>query len=443
MASPLNYPDLPEGFVLDEKISPTVPELPEGFVLDKPSAAPFEGFEEITEEVPPFKEELGRHAARTASRIVESVGGLPGDVGRLLQTGAEALGTQAAKVREKIGLKPLKERKAPPGIPGSKELRDLSVKLFGKKVLPISKKESFIDDIVSDAAVLAIPVKGKIPFMRSIGTALTGNLGVKGAEALGFEEKGKGIAKLGAFFLSGMLGRGNVKKYWNQQYRLAEKAIPKNIKVNTFKLERKLDNVSREIGKGISTPSKTFVKTPLNDIRKKIKTGRVNVDELVQFKKDINELRGKLYKDLTGKQSIKYAQGKINDLSALIDSEISAYGKQNPTFLQHYKNANQAYAGFAQSKRVGNWINRHLKGFGKPAILILEGLFPKLLPASAITFVGLKSGELLTRVMRNPTLRRFYANLMKDAVKENIGGFVKNLRAMEKEIKKSDPDIFD
>ena len=386
--------------------------------------------------------ELGRHVARSGSRVSESLLGLPGDVLRVGQIGAQQLEKGASKVREKLGLEPLDSGIKKPGIPGSSELKDLSVKIFGEKVLPQSKTESFIDDIVSDAAVLAVPVKGKIPFMRSIGTALAGNLAFKGAEKVGLDEKGQAAAKLGAFFLSGLAGKGNVKKYWSEQYKLAENAVPTGAQVETFALERKLDNLSHDLSKGISTPSKEFVKTPLKNIRKKIKTGKISVDELVEIKRNINEHRGKLYKDLTGKQSINYAQGKINDLSGLVDSEIAKYGKTNATFLNHYKNANEAFAGFNQSKRVGNWLGRQIKLIGKGPLLILEGLFPKLLPGTVASFVGLKGGELVTRVLRNPTLRNYYGNLVKDAVKENTAGFIKNLRALEKGIKKSDPELY-
>jgi len=74
----------------------------------------------------------------------------------------------------------------------------------------------------------------------------------------------------------------------------------------------------------------------------------------------------------------------------------------------------------------------------------LEAIFkPTALKATLPAVAAFKSGELLTRMFKNPTLRRFYGNLMKDAVSENKGGFIKNLRGMEKEINKSDPDIFD
>ncbi len=401
-------------------------------------------FDQVTYEPAPAPlSEVGRHVVRSGSRIAETLLGLPSDILRLSQLGAEKIEKVTGKVREKIGLEPLKSGIKKPGAPGSQELKELSTKIFGETVIPQSPTEAFLDDIVSDAAALAIPVKGKIPFMRSIGTAIIGNLGAKTAEKLGLGEKGQAVAKLGTFFLAGLTGRGTVKKYWKEQYRLADEAIPSNAKVTTFGLERKLDHLSGELEKGISTPSKIFVNTPLKKIRKKIKKGTVKVDELVQFKRDINELRGKLYKDLSGKQSINYAQGKINDLSGLIDSEIAAYGKKNPAFLKHYRNANEAYAGFNQSKRVGNWVGKQMKSIGKGPLLILEGLFPKLLPTMAGLFTGLKSAEFVTRVMRNSTLRRFYGNLVKDAVNENKGGFIKNLRAMEKEIEKSEPDIFD
>ena len=401
-------------------------------------------FDEIDYQAPPTPlREVGRHVARTGSRIAESLLGLPSDILQTAQIGARGLEKGASKIREKIGLSPLETKERPKGLPGSEDLRDISTKLFGEIVTPQTKKESFIDDIVSDAAVLAIPVKGKIPFMRSIGTALAGNLGAKGVEQLGFGEKGQAAAKIGAFFLSGLAGKGNVKKYWNQQYKLAEDSVPSRAKVETFAMERKLDRLERELERGISTPSKSFVKSPLDNVRKKIKKGTATVDELVQIKKDINEHRGKLYKDLTGKQSIQYAQGKINDLSGILDEEIAKYGRTNPKFYEHYKNANEAFAGYNQSRRVGRWINRQLNKIGKPALLILEGVFPKLIPGSAAGFVGLKAGELTTRILRNPTLRKFYGNMVKDAAKENSAGFLKNLKNMEEEIKKSDPDLFD
>lgn len=404
-------------------------------------------FDEIITQKPSFPEEVGRHTARTASRIGESLVGLPGDIGRLLQTGAEAVGAQAAKVREKIGLEPLKERKAPPGLPGSGELRDLSTKIFGEKVVPQSKTETFIDEIVSDAALLAIPVKGKIPFLRAIGTALAGNIASTGAEKVGFGEKGQAAAKIGTFFLSGLVGKGNVKKYWNEQYKLADEAVPSRAYLDANKLDMQLDKLLGELRKGgIETPSQKFVQKPVKELKRITQYGEMKVEDAIAAKKKINELRSSLFEDVKGAGARKHARTKINDVAKFVDESLENYGKENPVFFKHYKNANEAYAGFQQSKRVGNWISRAIPfgKIGKGGLLILEAIFkPATLKATIPGVAVFKTGELVTRMFKNPTLRRFYGNLIKDAINENKGAFVKNLRGMEKEIEKSDPDIFD
>ncbi len=404
-------------------------------------------FDQIEASIPPtISQEIGRHGARTGSRIAETILGLPSDILQTAQLGARGLKKGAAKIREKIGLKPLEIKEKPRGVPGSREIREFSEKIFGEKVTPKTKTESFIDDIVSDAAALALPVKGKIPFIRAIGTALSANVASEVAEKLGATEKQKIGAKIGTFFLAGLSGKGNVRKYWNKQYKLAEKSIPKGAEVEVFKMDAMLDRLEDNLRKGVSTPSKKFVLSPLKKIQNKIVTGEIPVEELLQFKRDINELRGSLYKDLSGKPSIKYAQGKINDLSKIIDNEISAYGKTNPEFMKHYRNANEAYAGFHQSKRVGNWVNRALPfgKMGKTALFIAESIFkPASLKFTLPGVAAFKSAEFITRMLKNSTLRRYYTNLMKSAVDENKTGVIRNLRNMEKEIEKNEPDMFE
>lgn len=400
-------------------------------------------FDQIEYSASSPQKEIGRHVGRSVSRAAESLLGLPGDILRTSQLAAKGLETGAGKIREKIGLEPRESEIKKPGIPGSEELKEYSQKLFGDIVVPQSETEKIVDDIVSDASVLALPIKGKIPFAKAIGTAVAANVSKKIAKESGIGEKGQDLTKLGTFFLSGLTGKGNVKKFWTEQYKLADEAIPKNAKVQVFGLDRSLNNIERELSKGISTPSKSFVIKPLEEIQKKIATGEVKVSDLIQMKRDVNELRSKLYSEVPGKQNVKYAQGKINDIAGVLDKEIEKYGKQNPQFLKHYKAGDEAYGGFHQSKKVARWIGKMANRFGKGGLLMLEGLFPKLIPASIATGTGLKAGEFFTRLTRNPTIRKFYFNMIKDAINENKGGFLKNLKSIEKEAQKIEPDIFD
>lgn len=404
-------------------------------------------FDQIQYETPTPLKDIGRHVARTGSRITEAVLGLPSDILQTAQLGARGLEKGASKIREKIGLSPLEYSEKPKGLPGSSELRELSQKIFGEIITPQNAKESFIDDIVSDAAVLAIPVKGKVPFIRSIGTALAGNLAQEGAKQLGVGEKGQAAAKLGAFFLSGVAGKGNVKKYWNQQYKLAQEAIPEGTTTSTRILDKKLRNFEETfLNKGGPTPAKKRVKEFYEELKKKTYAGDMDVDELAQFKHDLNQNRASLYDRELTTSDRRLAKKYYDEIGNAIESQIEQYGKRNPQFLEHWKNAQEAFGGFYQSKRVGNWIAKAIPfgKLGKTSLLILEGLFkPSTLPLTASSYAAFKGGELLTRMFKNPTLRRYYGNLMKDAIKENKSGFLRNLKSIEKEIEEKDPDIFD
>lgn len=432
-AGTIKTPPLPPGFELINKDDNSLPTLPPGFELSSPKNKS------------PLKE-VGRHAARSASRIIESIGGLPSDILQGVGVGAKALEKGAGKIREKIGLKPLISEERPKSLPGSEELKEFSRKTFGDIVMPQSETESFIDNIVSDAAVLAIPVKGKIPFIRSIGSAIAANAASKGAEKLGFGETGQTVAKIGTFFLSGLAGKGNVKKFWNNQYELADKAVPKGAKLQAFKLDRQLDKLGSELRKGgIETPSQRFVQKPLKELQKTIRDGEMRVEDAIAAKKKINELRAGLFEEVKGKGGQKYARTKINEIAKHLDETIEKYGRENPGFYKHYKAANEAYSGFQQSQKVSKWINRSIPfgKIGKAGGLILEAIFkPASLKATLPALAAVKGGELITRMLKNPTLRSFYGNLLKDAVNENKVGVLRNLKSMEKEIQKKDPDLF-
>lgn len=402
-------------------------------------------FDDITVETAPTQ--TLRHLGRSASRIGESLGGLPADILKTAQLGAKGLEKGANVIRERIGLPPRESslKESPPI--GSEDLKGFSQKLFGSAVIPQSKNEKLADDILSDAAVLAIPVKGRIPFLRSIGGALAGNLAKEGAEQLGAGEKGQTMAKLGGFFLAALTGKGNVKKFWNEQYKLADEAIPKGAKLNASDLNNKLNKLDRVLSKGgIETSSQKFVQKPVNELKKIIHNDKLRVDDAVAAKKKINEIRSVLFDEVKGKSAQKYARTKINDISSYLDDALESYGKKNPTFYQHYKAGNEAFGGYQQSRRVGRWISRHipLGRLGKTSLLLLEALFkPATLPITAGAYTGLKSAELVTRMLKNPTLRKYYTNVMKSAVEENRAGFLREIKNLDKAVNEIEPDLFD
>lgn len=124
---------------------------------------------ETPEEEPSFLQRVGRRAERYAQRGVESVIGLPGDIVQL----TELIGEFSPGEKLKRDDMNFAQRWASDFIhmfPSSEELRARSSEI-APHLEPESEFEDKEDEFISDLAVLALPVKGKIPFARALGTA--------------------------------------------------------------------------------------------------------------------------------------------------------------------------------------------------------------------------------------------------------------------------------
>jgi len=204
-----------------------------------------------------------------------------------------------------------------------------------------------------------------------------------------------------------------------------------------------LEQIEKMLRSGVSTPSKTAVLKPLQDLKAHIKKGRMKVSDARQAKIDINELRESLFDEVKGKTARKGARTKLNDISRALDKGLEGYGKTNPKFYEPYKEANEAYAGFHQSQKVGRFLSRMLKlgKFSKGGLLLLEAILkPTALPYTVGAYGALKGGELLARALKNPTLKKYYSDILTQSLKENGAGTVRSLRKLEEGLRK-DPEF--
>src|SRR5277367_2580375 len=184
-------------------------------------------------------------------------------------------------------------------LPSTEQIREQTKKVSQGKLEPQGKGEEISDEIVSDFASFAIPVKGKIPFLRSIGLAIGSNLAGEGAEFLGASEEAKTGTKVGAMFLLSAINPTGAKKYADKLFSDANNAIPVGATIPAQNISRASSRLKTELQKGGTAPYKTPALTKVNEIQKKIKRGRIAVDELAQFKIDINKARSGLYGDIS------------------------------------------------------------------------------------------------------------------------------------------------
>lgn len=145
-----------------------------------------------------FAEGDDRQILRSLSRAGETIAGLPGDLNTLGKSVADFL-------LNKLGL-PTPQQEPKVNLPTSSDLTSFMNKATGGYLEPQTEAERFADEVVSDAATLAIPFGGgKIKALQSVATSIGANLAKKGVEKLGGGAKTQEAAKLGGFIAGGLV----------------------------------------------------------------------------------------------------------------------------------------------------------------------------------------------------------------------------------------------
>lgn len=395
---------------------------------------------------------VGRQLGRSGSRAAETILGAPRAFGEFLEglVPEKALKKGAAKIGlEKPVSKAIELQKkfAPYKLfPKSEDIREnVTKKLFGKTLEPKNQWEAKADEFISDFAALAIPLPGsQFKLLKPGLLAAGGNIASDVVGKMGGSEKEQTYAKLGTILAGSLINPGSAKRLSSDLYSQARKARPADAKVSAQKLVRHSDDLEKQLLKGDpSASSKKKTLSLIKDIKSKVKNGEIDVEELEQFKRDINEARSGLFDEFkTDKVGRKSAKHHLDTVSKFVDNSLTEYGKKNPEWKAFYRPANEVHGAIAQSKRVRNSISRHSKMLGFPTLLAELGLFHVGgLPTAAATTAGAAAafgtGELVARVMKSPTLRKHYMNLINAALKDDAVVMRENLKKLDEELKKN------
>lgn len=395
-----------------------------------------ETFEEVYQRQNPSSsafdaQSLKRRGRRYIARGIESIAGLPGDI---IQT-IRSISSPEERDQNKDNFVKRAGRSLLESLPGSEELRARTAELY-PELEPKDNFEEVEDEVVGDFATLALPVKGKIPFARSLGLSVIGNLGKEAMKNLGFEEATQEATKLGLMLFSGMFGKGRgVNNYIRNLYKEAEKFAPQDARISYP--SKKLENVEKLISKGSLNDAKEPVANLIQEIKFKSPGGSMSVEDAVQFDHDINRAIAKSGADRTKK-------GYLKQLKKAHMEALGEYAKENPSWGENYYAAQQAYKGIETSQAVQNYIRRNmnLKNFAYASALL--GLGHQYLPGSAgekLGSIGTTAGLLYgatvaRRLATNPALRRYYANVLKASLSENKAMLARNLKGLDRVAKK-------
>lgn len=354
--------------------------------------------------------ETGRHATRIGSRIAETIGGIPGDVGSLIQSGVFA---GLEKLTGIPATEEAREKAKGYRAPTSKELKKMSIEATGGYTKPQSKAEEIGDELAETVASLVGPMK----FRKVLGVSIGSQAAKEGIKLLGGGETSQEAGKLGTMFLLSMLNPGGALKYAESQYDKAD-ILSKGASISAKNLENNLYNLRSDLQKGVSTSNKSSVLKPIEEILPKIKNGKIRVDELTSAKRDINNLMGEP-STLTGARKL------LNGLGKEIDNAIKPYEKINPQFGKVYRPANEIYGAVKQGNKASNFIKKTLgaksvlgAAIAETALGHPEYIIPTI--ATALGSLGAaKTVDFMTRVAKSKELQKFYSKAITAALAED------------------------
>jgi hypothetical protein len=393
----------------------------------KQSNFPFEGENDL-------EREIERNQAQLTSRIGETVLGLPGD----LYSFAKGIFGFDSETN----------------LPTSKSLREGSEKASLGYTKPKNEFEEKSGEVMQDIASFMIPGSRQYSMLRNIGIPLAANAAKEGLKLSG-NEKNSDMAKLGLMVGLDLISqrKGGAKKYAGELFNQSEKIVPKGAMLKSTAFEKSLDKLDKTLSSGGSAPSTEKALRKVNEIQSKIKNGEIEIKELIDFRKNINEIISETggFEVQLPKAIKRKAIANLGDVKKEVINGLNEYGqKHNPEFLKLNKSANEAYAAYESSNKIANFIGKSIKGTLKtPAIKALFGIgtgmgaytYPTILAKTAVAGVpalaGYEAYKILHQVYQSPTLRKYYGEVLKGAIIGNTSQVSRNLKALDQGLSES------
>lgn len=372
-----------------------------------------------------------RGGTRTASRAVETLAGVPGDLGSIIQSGVlsgleKIVGIPASsEAHEKMrGYRP----------PTSQELQSLSEDVSKGYTKPQSDKEREVDEFTKTVSSLLGPIK----FRRALGLAAAGTGVSKGLEVLGFDEPVRDAGKFGTIFALSMFNPQGVQNLYKGLYDKVQKNIP-NMKINVIPLEKRLNSIEKGLEKGVSTTTKQAVLKPIQELKSKIQNGEISAEDLIRSRFDLNELMG-------DPELLKRGKNAFPLVVRAVNKAIKGSHQLGSNIKKNLTEADEAYGAYRQSRKASDFIRKSLNDKPFKHALFATGIealtYPEaIIPSASALIAGggaIKLYEFMSRINANPTMRKYYSEMIKSAIDENKTSLIKFTKKLDEEFSKED-----
>lgn len=465
----------------DQDISTLEPEENEIEIEQTPQNTEIEEFQEISKtpentfdpsqfsrkQDETWKEWATRQGVRSTARIVEGLAGNPGNLKKFFKdliissyenaTLSELDPTEYGK----------KQREAPDWLknimlegnpemlggdyPTTEEIKDIGkdlASILGEPgyLDPKNYIEEQLDETLTDFGTLLFPGGPGRGFMQKLGISAVSNMGGEIAGLYGADEKEKQQVKMGLMFMMDLATRGNAREHGANLLEEAEELIPPGDIVDASQFLNNLDRLERRIRVGGVAPSDRPALYLIDELRGRIQQGgQLAAHELPAMNRTVNEIRGNVGGFELPVRDRPRAVRHVNDVHEILGNEINQYGQTNPEFYNLWRQGNEAFAVWAQSNVVSNYIQGN---YTKPVVsdgaklLFYSGVgqagLGKAATIATTAAIPYRAMQLSYRIARSPVLRRYYSGVVRNAAIGNLPAMIRNMEKLDKELDKEE-----
>ena len=401
---------------------------------------------------------IGRNAAQLGARSAELVLGLPGNIKKQFRK-------EIGQLYDFFNLGSIEDEETQPpeegsvhelfmNPPGSSELREQVMPLVAEKITgdknflePRNKKEAKAGELLQDVESFFLPGTGALRLAVKLGAPILGNLAQEGAKYLGIGQEKAEKIKLGTMFATTLAGQVNAGRFSSERIQAGKQAVPQNATANVSNLATRLQPLMTRLNRGLNVPSKSRARQGINDLADQIQGGRMDMHSLMDARDHINEwiseAGGWDVPGPTRDASIR----NLNELKrGVIDTINENLDQRFPQAAENYKTGYEAAAVTHRSNAASRFIE---KNFGrKTASMGAKLLFPAMaggaaiIPKTAAVGAGLyplyKTGQVLYRVSKSPTLAKYYSDVISNSLAGNAPAMVKSMNKLDYELAKDE-----
>ena len=396
---------------------------------------------ELMDPPEPFQEPtmdmLRRHKKRTEAAGSSAILGLPGDVVNTVGAASEWLSDYIPDILQSDPLYVSRGlKKVLSYLPTSSDIKE-SMIAQDPSIAPQNEWEEMSDEIVGDALTLALPVKGKVPLARAVGTSVFSNMAKEISKQMGGSPNVQAITKIGSMFVAGLVGRPSADKTVKKLYDKADDLLPEGAFEGAGRLKREAAVIQKDLARGASTPTKEALGKFTNDVLKNVDAeGNILMENVAELRRNLNEIRG-------DPMLLKSYAKRLNSWDAALTDVAETYGQQNSKWFNAYNEANSAFGALKKSdKAVSNILKAVEPDKLGPHTSLVLGIGGPSAAAGTLGAAGVAGTtatgyRIMQRFATNPSLRRHYTDIVKASLADNSADIVRSVSRLDKELKKS------